>query len=109
MLSEVESFCQVVPLGHVLKGVKLAQGIDKEEPAIKTFCEETLVLIEREIIMPNKEKKTVAFEDFMRVFESLLGCKKVHIGDFITDRYNDFPLSHIQRKDIVSKFPLSRQ
>ena len=102
VLSEVESFCQVLPLGQLLSKVKLAQGIETEEEAIRTFCADTLVLVETEITLPSKEKKNVSFSEFMQAFESLLGSKKVHINDFVCDRYEDFPLNHIQRKDITN-------
>lgn len=102
VLQEVESFCGVLTLSELLDMVKLGGGIERETDSIKKFAQETLVLIDKEITNAHREKVVVDLQEFIRLLEPLIGCKKVHINDFISSRYDYFPSNHIQKKDILS-------
>ena len=102
-LSQVESFCRVLTLKQLLEHVGLLGSVETADKEVQEFCETTLVLVEKEIKVLQREKKQVSFEQFLAYFEPLLGSKKLNINDFLADRYEKFPASHIQRKDIVSR------
>ena len=101
-LGQVESFCRVLSLQDLLAHTGLALAIESADEDVRTFCKTTLVLIEREIQVLQKEKRHVSFEEFLSCFDSLLGSKKLNINDFVAERYDSFPSNHIQRKDIMS-------
>lgn len=103
VLREVESFCGVMSLAELLESVKLGGGLEREGAEIKKFAQETLVLIDREILTTKREKAVVDLKEFINELEPLIGCNKVHINDFISSRYEYFPSNHIQKKDIMSK------
>jgi hypothetical protein len=103
VLKEVESFCGVITLKELLEKVGLTNGLDREDQEITSFIENSLCLIEREITTHEKKKRQVTLDDFVNCLEPLIGCKKVHINDFIQSRMEDFPSTHIQKKDIISR------
>lgn len=105
-LREVESFCGVVTLREVVEKVCPKLALDREEADIITFLESSLCLIERDITSheeKEKKKKRVTLEEFFASLQPLIGCMKLHINDFIEGRMDDFPSTHIQKKDVLSK------
>jgi len=109
VLSHVDSFCKVLTLRELLADLQQAASLEKEEQEIQDFCSTTMILIEKDITMISKEKKTVCYQEFLLQLGSLLGVAKVHINDFVSEKYDQFPTNHIQRKDISSRPPLTRQ
>lgn len=100
--NNVEAFCQVMSLAELLEAAGVS-GTASEDPAIAAFKENTLILIEKEISYPQKEKREINFQEFLQVFKGLLGIKRDTINGFISTNYENFPMTHIQRKDIQSK------
>ena len=114
VLSHVDAFCKVLTLRDLLGDLHQAAGLEKEDRETQEFCSTTMVLIEKDITMISKEKKTVGYLEFVQQLGSLLGVAKVHINDFLSEKYDQFPTNHIQRKvnssdgeEICQKFKLS--
>lgn len=100
--NNVEAFCQVLSLAELLEAAGISAAIS-EDSAIPAFKENTLILIEKEISYPQKEKREINFQEFLQIFKGLLGVKRDTINGFISTNYENFPMTHIQRKDIQSK------
>ena len=103
MLSQVDAFCKVMTLKELLDDVKIGVVVEKEDTEVQEFCRSTLVLVEKEVTTAAREKATVDYAGFMKMFESLLGSKKLNINDFMSEKYEHFPSNHIQKKDIQSR------